>query len=237
MDSWWYRLYPRETDYNFRADRGMAWRAWTQGNPRTGAPAIEPELGPEPLNLSKPPWYPRLARSTRASPSPFGASSSSSSFRAQQTLPRALSRRVLLAPAVRSLAPRGPRQQPRLSSLLLNSQWYKPLWKTWTSCPLPRRLTSALWPFFILRVIPRYLSHGFFPGISFTGFSPVLTYGSPGMLSTGYPRYFRIDRVSPGTNGFFHGTLWVLPCTCVRGTVAPQPFGLVPELGYSPSKK
>ena len=30
MDSWWYRLYPRETDYNFRAERGTAWRAWKQ---------------------------------------------------------------------------------------------------------------------------------------------------------------------------------------------------------------
>ena len=36
MDSWWYLLYPRETDYNFRTERGMAWHAWTQGNPRTG---------------------------------------------------------------------------------------------------------------------------------------------------------------------------------------------------------
>ena len=46
MDSWWYRLYPRETDYNFRAERGMAWRAWTQGSPRTGASAIERSLAP-----------------------------------------------------------------------------------------------------------------------------------------------------------------------------------------------
>ena len=46
MDSWWYRLYPRETDYNFRAERGMAWRAWTQGNPRTGAPPLSRSLAP-----------------------------------------------------------------------------------------------------------------------------------------------------------------------------------------------
>ena len=76
--------------------------------------------------------------------------------------------------------------------------------------------------------------YGLLPGIFLMGFPPVLTYGSPGIPSMVYPRYFRIDRVSPGTNGFFPGTLWVLPCTCVRGTVAPQPFGLVPELGYSP---
>ena len=35
MDSWSYQLYPRETDYNFGAERGTAWRAWTQRNPRT----------------------------------------------------------------------------------------------------------------------------------------------------------------------------------------------------------
>ena len=35
MDSWWDRLYHKETYYKFRAERGMAGRAWTQGNPRT----------------------------------------------------------------------------------------------------------------------------------------------------------------------------------------------------------
>ena len=73
---------------------------------------------------------------------------------------------------------------------------------------------------FPLRVIPGYSSYGF-----------------PGTFTTGLPRYCRTDRVSPGTNGFFPGTLWVLPCTFVRGTLAPQPFGLVPELGYSPPQR
>ena len=80
MEYWLYRLYPRETDHNFRAEHGMAWRTWTQGNPRTGAPAFELELGPKPLGLSNPPWYPRHARTKRASLSPFGGSSSASSY-------------------------------------------------------------------------------------------------------------------------------------------------------------
>ena len=70
-------------------------------------------------------------------------------------------------------------------------------------CPVGLRVTSGLSSF----------STGFFHGISSYGFP---RYSSLRVL----PRYFRIDRVSPGTYGFSPGTLWVLPCICVRGTVA-----------------
>ena len=70
----------------------------------------------------------------------------------------------------------------------------------------------------------------------------------------GYPPVFFLRvhpvlslRVCPGTAALIGfprvpmgsppGTLWVLPCTFVRGTLAPQPFGLVPELGYSPPQR
>ena len=107
---------------------------------------------------------------------------------------------------------------------------YKLSWKTWTLCPSLRRWTKGpLAPVFLLRV-PLGISFMGYPPVFFLRVSPVLSLRvCPGTAALiGFPR---VPMGSP------HGTLWVLPCTFVRGTVAPQPFGLVPELGYSPPQR